>query len=87
MKLTLNLLTKSRTLFVRCESISSGYSIDCCRDRYAGKLEFVAFDPYIQQKTIYKEKRKLRSLEDPIYGLRRNVVDRRVPKDISDDPF
>ncbi|TGZ43781.1 mitochondrial ribosomal protein L33 [Temnothorax americanus] len=53
---------KSKHVLVIAESIISGHRLVRVRERLADKLEFIYFDPYIQQKTLYKEKKKLHSL-------------------------
>ncbi|XP_024892087.1 39S ribosomal protein L33, mitochondrial [Temnothorax curvispinosus] len=52
----------SMHVLVVAESIISGHRLVRVRERLADKLEFIYFDPYIQQKTLYKEKKKLHSL-------------------------
>ena len=32
----------------------------------ADKLEFVAFDPVVQQEVLYKEQKKVRSIQEPL---------------------
>ncbi|XP_044259525.1 39S ribosomal protein L33, mitochondrial [Tribolium madens] len=54
---------KSKRLMVQMESVISGHSFNKIRDRLADKLEVVRFDPYIQQECVYKEKRKVRSIQ------------------------
>ncbi|XP_011703686.1 PREDICTED: 39S ribosomal protein L33, mitochondrial [Wasmannia auropunctata] len=53
---------KSKHVLVIAESVVTGHQLVRIRDRLADKLEFIFFDPYIQQKTLYKEKKKLHSL-------------------------
>ncbi|XP_071557032.1 large ribosomal subunit protein bL33m [Temnothorax nylanderi] len=53
---------KSKHVLVMAESIISGHRLVRLRERLADKLEFIYFDPYIQQKTLYKEKKRLHSL-------------------------
>ena len=36
------------------------------RGRLADKLEFIAFDPIVQQEVLYKEQKKVRSIQEPI---------------------
>ena len=47
--------------------------LKCClcrynerRGRLAYKLEFIAFDPVVQQEVLYKEQKKVRSIQEPI---------------------
>ncbi|XP_018341477.1 PREDICTED: 39S ribosomal protein L33, mitochondrial [Trachymyrmex septentrionalis] len=53
---------KSKHVLVLTQSVVTGHRLVRIRERLADKLEFTAFDPYIQKVTIYKEKRKLCSL-------------------------
>ncbi|XP_018404790.1 PREDICTED: 39S ribosomal protein L33, mitochondrial [Cyphomyrmex costatus] len=53
---------KSKHVLVLVESVISGHRVVRVRERLADKLEFTFFDPYIQQITLYKEKKKLSSL-------------------------
>jgi hypothetical protein len=36
------------------------------RPRLGDKLEFLAFDPVVQQEVLYKEQKKIRSIQEPI---------------------
>ena len=36
------------------------------RARLGDKLEFLAFDPVVQQEVLYKEQKKIRSIQEPI---------------------
>ena len=36
------------------------------RGRLADKIEFIAFDPVLQQEVLYKEQKKIRSIQEPI---------------------
>ena len=36
------------------------------RGRLADKLEFIAFDPVVQQEVLYKEQKKIRSIQEPL---------------------
>jgi hypothetical protein len=36
------------------------------RARLGDKLEFLAFDPVLQQEVLYKEHKKIRSIQEPI---------------------
>ncbi|EZA53128.1 hypothetical protein DMN91_005134 [Ooceraea biroi] len=53
---------KSKEILVMVESVISGHKLVRIRDRVAEKLEFIRYDPYIQQKALYKEIKKIRSL-------------------------
>lgn len=43
------------------ESVVSGHQFNAFRDRLADKLEIIRFDPYIQQESLYRERKKIRS--------------------------
>lgn len=53
---------KSKDVMVLMESIVSGHQFNLIRERLADKLEVVRFDPYIQRMSIYRERKKLRSM-------------------------
>ncbi|XP_069990131.1 large ribosomal subunit protein bL33m [Penaeus vannamei] len=64
MFLTTTLLkkVKSRKVMVLMESVVSGYKFTRIRPRLAEKAEVIAFDPYIQQDSVFKEKKRIRSM-------------------------
>ncbi|KYB29134.1 large ribosomal subunit protein bL33m [Tribolium castaneum] len=53
---------KSKRVMVQMESVISGHTFNKIRERLGDKLEVVRFDPYIQQESVYKEKKKVRSV-------------------------
>ncbi|XP_032518350.2 large ribosomal subunit protein bL33m [Danaus plexippus] len=55
--------TKSKYIMVLMESMVSGHKFNKIRERLADKLEVIRFDPYIQAESLYKEKKKIRSLK------------------------
>ncbi|KAH8238444.1 hypothetical protein KR032_006939 [Drosophila birchii] len=63
MRLTNVLLkkVKSKRIMVVLESAVSGHQFNAFRDRLAEKLEIIRFDPYIQQESLYRERKKIRS--------------------------
>ncbi|XP_072948689.1 large ribosomal subunit protein bL33m [Epargyreus clarus] len=54
---------KSKNIMVLMESVVSGHQFNTIRERLAEKLEVIRFDPYIQEKCIYKERKKIRSIK------------------------
>ncbi|XP_073998077.1 mitochondrial ribosomal protein L33 [Rhodnius prolixus] len=54
---------KSKFIMVLMESLVSGHQFNWIRERLADKAEMVRFDPYIQQESVYKEKKKIRSMK------------------------
>lgn len=54
---------KSKNVMVQMESMVSGHTFNKIRERLADKLEVIRFDPRIQQECLYKEKKKIRSVE------------------------
>ncbi|XP_041981505.1 39S ribosomal protein L33, mitochondrial [Aricia agestis] len=54
---------KSKSIMVMMESVVSGHRINLIRERLADKLEVIRFDPFIQQESLYKEKKKIRSMK------------------------
>ncbi|XP_068628011.1 large ribosomal subunit protein bL33m [Battus philenor] len=55
--------TKSKFIMVVMESAVSGHKFNAIRERLADKLELIRFDPYIQHESLYKERKKIRSLK------------------------
>ncbi|XP_011880644.1 PREDICTED: 39S ribosomal protein L33, mitochondrial isoform X2 [Vollenhovia emeryi] len=53
---------KSKHLIVLTQSAVTGHRLVRIRERLADKLEFIHFDPLVQQKVLYRETRKLHSL-------------------------
>ncbi|XP_045451750.1 39S ribosomal protein L33, mitochondrial [Melitaea cinxia] len=54
---------KSKRIMVLMESVVSGHQFNAIRERLADKLELIRFDPYIQHESIYKERKKIRSMK------------------------
>ncbi|XP_055606421.1 39S ribosomal protein L33, mitochondrial [Uranotaenia lowii] len=53
---------KSKNILVLMESAVSGHQFTQIRERLADKLELIRFDPYIQRFSLYRERRRVRSL-------------------------
>ncbi|OAD62075.1 39S ribosomal protein L33, mitochondrial [Eufriesea mexicana] len=53
---------KSKFILVLLESVASGHRVIRCRERVSDKLEVVIFDPYVQDKVLYREWKKIKSL-------------------------
>ncbi|CAO1408057.1 unnamed protein product [Diamesa serratosioi] len=53
---------KSKKIMVLMESAVSGHQFNVIRERLADKLELIKFDPYIQMVSVYKEKKRVRSM-------------------------
>ncbi|XP_044730525.1 39S ribosomal protein L33, mitochondrial [Chrysoperla carnea] len=53
---------KSKNIMVLMESVVSGHQFNAIRERLADKLELIKFDPYIQRESVYKERRRIRSM-------------------------
>ncbi|XP_018568267.1 39S ribosomal protein L33, mitochondrial [Anoplophora glabripennis] len=53
---------KSKHIMVQMESVVSGHTFNKIRERLGDKLEVIRFDPYIQKESLYKEKKKIRSM-------------------------
>ncbi|XP_063538264.1 large ribosomal subunit protein bL33m [Cydia strobilella] len=54
---------KSKNIMVLMESMVSGHKFNAIRERLADKLELIRFDPYIRQQSVYKERKKIRSIK------------------------
>ncbi|XP_052867665.1 39S ribosomal protein L33, mitochondrial [Anopheles cruzii] len=53
---------KSKNVLVLMESAVSGHQFTTIRERLAEKVEMLRFDPYIQKTSLYRERKRLRSL-------------------------
>ncbi|XP_053681304.1 39S ribosomal protein L33, mitochondrial [Anopheles nili] len=53
---------KSKNILVMMESAVSGHQFSMIRERLADKLEVIRFDPFIQRMSLYRERKRLRSL-------------------------
>ncbi|XP_046674311.1 39S ribosomal protein L33, mitochondrial [Homalodisca vitripennis] len=65
MFLTISLLAKkvkSKHIMVCMESVVSGHRTNMIRERLGEKMEIIRFDPLIQQDSIYKELKKVKSM-------------------------
>ncbi|XP_073945906.1 mitochondrial ribosomal protein L33 [Choristoneura fumiferana] len=54
---------KSKHIMVLMESMVSGHKFISIRERLADKLELLRFDPYIRAQSLYKERKKIRSIK------------------------
>lgn len=61
--LLLQAAKSGRQLLVSCESQASGHRIMRIRERTQDKLEFLHMDPWIDQEVLYKEIRKIKTLD------------------------
>ncbi|XP_054012855.1 39S ribosomal protein L33, mitochondrial [Hylaeus anthracinus] len=53
---------KSKSLLVLIESVASGHKYVVPRERILDKLEIVKFDPYVQDRVLYREIKKIHSI-------------------------
>ena len=58
-----NLARKGKTLLVIVKSSASRHQMLMLRDKLAEKYEFVHFDPLIERNVLYKEAKKLRTID------------------------
>ncbi|KAL0280625.1 UNVERIFIED_CONTAM: hypothetical protein PYX00_001857 [Menopon gallinae] len=58
-----NLAKKAKTRFsmVLMQSLSSDHTRVSFRDKTSDKREILAFDPYVQMISVYREKKKIRT--------------------------
>jgi large subunit ribosomal protein L33 len=56
-------IKKGKTLLVMVKSTASNHTMLMLRDKGVDKYEFVRFDPFIERNVIYKETKKLRTLD------------------------
>jgi ribosomal protein L33 len=54
---------KGKTMLVLVRSTASHHQMLMLRDKLAEKYEFVRFDPIIERQVIYKEVKKLRTVD------------------------
>ncbi|XP_045499918.1 39S ribosomal protein L33, mitochondrial [Colias croceus] len=54
---------KSKHIMVLMESVVSGHKFNAVRERLADKLEVLRYDPYIQHESLYKERKKIKSIK------------------------
>jgi len=55
---------KADVVLVGCRSVVSGHFRHMRRARLGDKVEFLAFDPWIQKEAIYREEKKVKSVRD-----------------------
>uniref|UniRef100_A0A1A9X4N2 Uncharacterized protein n=1 Tax=Glossina brevipalpis TaxID=37001 RepID=A0A1A9X4N2_9MUSC len=60
------------------ESMVSGHKFNTVRERLGDKVETIRFDPYIQMEAVYRERKKIRSINLTKVPL--NKEDHRGPK-------
>ncbi len=53
---------KTNTLLVLCRSTVTSFGMQLRRPKTADKLEFMAFDPIVQQEVLFKEEKKVKTL-------------------------
>lgn len=62
------LARKGRTMLVVVKSTASNHYMTMFRDKSAEKYEFIRFDPYIERSVVYKEVKKLKTIDKPEGG-------------------
>ena len=60
-----NLSRKGRTLLVVVKSTASRHAMLMLRDKLVDKYEFIRFDPLVEQNVLYKETKKLKTIDKP----------------------
>ena len=66
MQLTLvNLAKKGKTLLVQCKSTASRHTMFMLRDKMADRYEFVHYDPLIDRTVLFKEAKKMKTIDKP----------------------
>ncbi|KAI3388475.1 hypothetical protein SNEBB_002618 [Seison nebaliae] len=53
---------KGRVILVECESYLTGHKIEKLRDRLGDKLEFVQKDPLMNELSLYRETKKIKTI-------------------------
>ena len=51
---------KAENIIVKCKSLASGYPVHKIRPRLDDKLEFMSWDPMVQDTVLYREVKKVR---------------------------
>jgi hypothetical protein len=59
---------KGKTLLVIVKSTASNHKMLMLRDKLTEKYEFIHVDPLINRSVLYKEVKKLRTIDKPIEG-------------------
>lgn len=59
---------KGKTLLVLCKSTASRHSMVMLRDKAVERYEFIHFDPLIEKTVLYKEAKKMKTIDKPIGG-------------------
>jgi large subunit ribosomal protein L33 len=60
-----NLSKKGRTLLVQVKSVASNHKFLMLREKAGEKLEFIRYDPMIDRQSVYKEVKKIRTVDKP----------------------
>ena len=60
-----NAVKKARTYIVQVKSTASPHTMIMMRDKLVEKYEFVWRDPLIDRTVLYKEQKKLRTIDNP----------------------
>ena len=69
MQLTLvNLAKKGKTMLVVVKSTASRHKMLMLRDKMVDKYEFIHMDPLIERNVLYKEQKKLTTIDKPAKG-------------------
>ena len=55
---------KADRIVVLCSSVASGHKRQKARQRLGDKLEFLDWDPLIEQEVLYREDKKIKSIRD-----------------------
>lgn len=58
-----NFAKKGKTLLVVVKSTASRHSMLMLRDKVVDKYEFIRFDPLLEQNVVYKELKKLKTID------------------------
>uniref|UniRef100_A0A1A9ZVD7 Large ribosomal subunit protein bL33m n=1 Tax=Glossina pallidipes TaxID=7398 RepID=A0A1A9ZVD7_GLOPL len=58
---------KAKRIMVVVESMVSGHKYNTVRERLGDKVETIRFDPYIQKEAVYRELKKIRSVNKEVH--------------------
>jgi ribosomal protein L33 len=60
-----NFAKKGNTLLVSVKSLASSHKMMILRDKMDEKIEFVRYDPIVDQVVVYREVKKIKTVDKP----------------------
>lgn len=59
---------KGRTVLVEVKSLASDHKMQILKDKSEDKVEFIRFDPFVQHYVLYRENKKIRTVDKKSKG-------------------